>query len=232
MDIEAYSRHLHFYDNEIPELLGPLIGVADCQWVLDVGCGDGRILQALQAAGQLEHRNVWATDLSKNRIDRVKRSLPRINALVRDACDLRDLPENKFDLIMSTQVIEYVSDDGVMLSEISRLAKKGGKLYLTTVFKKKYAWYFYRNSGHWVLDPTHVREYTQEADLLNLVKMNGFQVVRNQKSLFAFPLSDFFARRLGGSLKFYRHQFLRQVRVFKIPIPGYYVWELVAEKKK
>ena len=230
MDIEAYSKHLHFYDDQIPLWLPRLLKSSGGRGFIDVGCGDGRILRALHRGGFLRGYEVWATDLSQTRIDRVRDELPFVKARVRDACDLHDMPESRFDLAMSTQVIEHVSDDARMLNEMSRLVRPGGSIYLTTVFKKSYAWYFYRNQGHWVLDPTHIREYTSDAQLLTKLNRTGLTLVKSQKTLFKFPVSDFFLRRIGGKIEAYRHPFFRALRALKVPIVGYYVWELVLSK--
>lgn len=231
MDIETYSKHLHFYDDQVPVWLPALFKSVGDKPFIDVGCGDGRILRGLHRAGYLRGIEVWATDLSQTRIDRVRQELPFVKAQVRDACDLHGLPEKKFGLAMSTQVIEHVSNDRQMLQEMARLVKQNGFIYLTTVFKKKYAWYFYRNQGHWVLDPTHVREYTRDEDLTGGLKAVGLSLVRTKKTLFSFPLSDFFLRRIGGKIEVYRNPFFRSLRSVKVPIIGYYVWELVLQKK-
>ena len=64
-----------------------------------------------------------------------------------------------FDVVISSQVIEHVSDDNELLKEIGRLLKSDGIAYISTVIKKWYGFYIYRNGGKFRLDPTHVKEY-------------------------------------------------------------------------
>ena len=52
---------------------------------------------------------------------------------------------------------------------------RAGSLYLTTVFKGWYAWYFYRCEGRWTVDPTHLREYRSDAELLPRVASQGLR---------------------------------------------------------
>ncbi|MBM3230103.1 methyltransferase domain-containing protein [Candidatus Pacearchaeota archaeon] len=49
-------------------------------------------------------------------------------------CDLQSIPQktNTYDAILSTEVLEHVSDPLAVLKEKRRILKKGGVLYLTT----------------------------------------------------------------------------------------------------
>jgi len=51
-------------------------------------------------------------------------------------CDIEHIPvnDNRFDVIVCTQVLEHLSNPLLALQELSRILKAGGKLYLTTNF--------------------------------------------------------------------------------------------------
>jgi len=53
-----------------------------------------------------------------------------------DFCDLNKgrlpYPDKEFDLVLLAEVIEHIYNPGAVLSEISRVLKPGGKLYLST----------------------------------------------------------------------------------------------------
>jgi len=104
---------------------------------------------------------------------------------------------------------------------------------LATVFKKWYGWYFYRNRAHqWVIDPTHEREYVNDSSLLVFLNKYDLVIVENKKSLHWFPLTDFILKRIGLKQKVYENSFiLKFLRKIKIPIPGYYNWEIICLKK-
>ena len=69
---------------------------------------------------------------------------------------------------------------------------------MTTVFKKRWAWYFRKRDGESVLDTSHLREYTDVDVVRGLVSEAGFRIVALEALLW-FPLLDppFPSRRLG-----------------------------------
>jgi 2-polyprenyl-3-methyl-5-hydroxy-6-metoxy-1,4-benzoquinol methylase len=227
MDIEEYSRHIHFYTDYVPPLLLEYLGRVEWKSFADIGCGDGALLFALDKRGCFRDRKVFAIDLSAKRIELVKKINPEFICQVNSACELESLAENSVDFLVSTQVIEHVPDDRMMVREIGRVLSEGGTVYLSTVFKKWYGWYFYRCNGRWVLDPTHLREYTGQSQLTGLLDREGFAILENRTSLIWFPLIDFFLRRISSDRKFYARPLSALLGKIKIPIPGYYPWELV-----
>lgn len=116
-----------------------------------------------------------------------------------------------------------------MLREISRLISDGGKAYISTVFKHKLSWYYYRANGQWVLDPTHCREYTDEKIILDELQKLGLQIEYNIKKNMWFPVLDFIVRRLKRT-NVYSNPFGMHLRSIKIPILGYKTWEIVVSK--
>jgi 2-polyprenyl-3-methyl-5-hydroxy-6-metoxy-1,4-benzoquinol methylase len=232
MDIEEYARHRHFYDDEVPPLLDRELQSRSWKSYADLGCGDGSLLLALRARGYFRGREVHALDLSRTRIDRVRVLCPEVDASVGSAQDLQGFPDGSLDFVVSTQVIEHVPDDQKMISEIARVLAPGGTAYLTTIYKKWYGWYFYRCNGRWVIDPTHLREYRSDAELLGDGTPAGLTVVENRKTPLAFPLADFFLRRAGADSRVYSNARLRALRGVRVPIPGYHNWELVLRKSE
>ena len=234
MDIEEYAAYTHFYSEQVPALLSDLLAPSRAaSTFIDIGCGDGGLLFALKTQGLLEGKTVHAVDLSKQRIELVKKLDSRFHCVVSDASSIPSIQDGSCDVVASTQVIEHVENELKMLQEISRILKKDGKIFLSTVFKRWYGWYFYRCGGNWVLDPTHLREYTRDSQLLDLIEAAGLKVVVEKKTLFRFPLIDFALRRLSVSgQRILKNRFLTQVRkLIQVPIPGYYNWEMILTKR-
>ncbi len=100
---------------------------------------------------------------------------------------------------------------------------------MTTVFKKRWAWYFRTRDGESVLDTSHLREYTDLPAFRELVTSSGLQIVALERRLLWFPLLDPLLFRFGGRLGSHR-RVLRMLRAAKVPIPGYYGLELVVER--
>ena len=227
-DSEYARKHVHYHTAEVPQLL--LEALAGAEWgsFMDLGCGDGALLAALLRAGLLAGKTVWAVDHSPERMEHVRRISPDFRCVVNSACELPDVPDHAVDLLAATQVIEHVPSDADMIRQIVRVVRPGGTVFLSTVFKKWYGWYYYRNQGRWVMDPTHVREYRRADDLLGILRRHGCQVTADAKHLFRMPVVEFLARRLhAGRDVFARSRLLRLLRAVRLPIPGYYNWQIV-----
>lgn len=117
--------HHAFYDQRDPrwyaEVIKPL---AECQRVLDVGCGPGLLLEALRQAGV---PNVFGLERDPHYLQRcAERSLPVV------AHDLRKpfpfLATSSFDGVMAHQVLDYLSPISIrtLLREVHRVLRPGG----------------------------------------------------------------------------------------------------------
>ncbi len=231
MDINTYSiSYLHYYTSEIPNLLKVYLDRGTWSSFVELGCGDGALLDALSKKNYFRGKDVAAIDISSERLDFVRAIDPSIKCFQDDVCHIKSLNNESADFVVSKQVIEHVQEEESMVSEISRILKVSGTAYVSTVFKKKLAWYFHRCNGRWVLDPTHIREYTEENALLDLFVKHGLKVLENRKSLFWFPVTDFIFKRIGLGRNIYRSRFIKFLRKIKVPIFGYYEWEMVFTK--
>lgn len=232
MELNKYSRkYIHYYSDRIPDIIENIFNERNVRSIADLGSGDGAILYSLSRKGYLDNtEKVIAIDISKERISNVKKISNKILCIIADACDLGMLKNIGFDLIISNQVIEHVPDDTRLVEESYRVLVKGGIFYVSTVFKKWYGWYFYRCNGKWVLDPTHLREYTNENQLLDIVKLYSFEILENKKTLQWFPVTDFVLKRIGMKRYIYNNKIMNFFRNIKIPILGYYNWELLLKK--
>ena len=234
MKLETYSKKfMHYHADSLPELLEGIFKKRPPQKMADLGSGDGSILFALSSLGYLNKvKEIIAIDISADRIENIHDIDTRIQCHVADVSNLSMIKEASLDLAISSQVIEHLPDDEIFIKEAHTVLKKDGLFFLSTVFKKWYGWYFYRCNGKWVLDPTHVREYTQTSALENLVLKHGFEILKSKKALFWFPITDFILKRIGMKRTIYANPFMKLLRKIKIPILGYYNWEMVLVKKK
>jgi hypothetical protein len=88
-----------------------------------------------------------------------------------------------------------------------KLTKPSGFIYISSVIKKPWAVYKYRNKGKFVLDPTHEREYKDKEEFSSL--FSGLKII----NLNVFPVS----RKLG---------------FLELKIPGYCIIEILAKKEQ
>jgi 2-polyprenyl-3-methyl-5-hydroxy-6-metoxy-1,4-benzoquinol methylase len=227
---ERYTETaIHFDVVRLPSLLarslppGPLA-------LADLGCGVGPLLAALEREGFVDAtRPVYAVDLESARLERVSARFPWIRAVEASAEAVPDIPSGSLDSVISTMVMEHVPDERAYLAEIRRMLRPGGRAYVTTVFKKRWAWYFRKRDGESVLDTSHLRVYTDLASFRGLVTSSGLRIVALERRMLWFPLLDPLLFRVGGRLASHRRA-LRALRSAKVPIPGYYSLELVAER--
>lgn len=120
------------------------------QWtgklVADLGCGDQYIRYALEKRGA----TYYGLDI--------------------DQCNLESdrfpLEDNSCDLVICLALIEHILDPGHFLSEVQRILKPAGKLWMSTPDIEACGAKFWN-------DPTHVHPYTRTS-LRTLLMMNGF----------------------------------------------------------
>ncbi len=174
---------------------------------------------------------MYAVDLEADRLARVSARFPWIETVVASADAVPAIEDGSLDAVISTMVMEHVPDERAYLAEIRRLLRPGGRAYVTTVFKKPWAWYFRKRDGESVLDTSHLREYTDLAAFRALVQEAGLEEVALERRILWFPLLDPLLFRIGGRVPGLvgRRGLLRVLRAVKVPIPGYYSLELVVE---
>jgi hypothetical protein len=103
---------------------------------------------------------------------------------------------------------------------------------MTTVFKKRWASYFRKREGESVLDPSHLREYTDLDAFRALLRESRLHEVALERRLLWFPLLDPVLFSVGGRLPGVaaRRAVLRVLRAPKVPILGDYSLEVVLER--
>jgi 2-polyprenyl-3-methyl-5-hydroxy-6-metoxy-1,4-benzoquinol methylase len=123
--------------------------------VLEVGCGEGRGLELIIP----KSRTFTAVDKIEPVMAQLQKKFPSGSFRSMNIPPLEGLSDNTYDTVVSFQVIEHIQDDGLFLSEISRVLKPGGLAMLTTPNRKMS---LSRN-------PWHIREYLPD-ELSNLAR--------------------------------------------------------------
>ncbi|MEO6991476.1 MAG: methyltransferase domain-containing protein [Candidatus Baltobacteraceae bacterium] len=232
VDFDAYAREHPYFDVALPPIPGLEDALRACHGsILEVGAGDGTRMRALlDTAAMAGFTEITLTDISAVRVARAAALIPAAKATVADGAQL-PFADASFDFVFSDQVIEHVLDDRAMAREAYLVPRPGGRTVIGSVLKRKWAWYFYRNGGRWVLDPTHLREYTSTSSYAAIFADAGFCDVLVAVAALKFPLGDAALRlliRLGlvtaeKSYGTYRNsRLLRWLARSQLRIPGYY----------
>ena len=189
-------------DTEIPKMIQEIVNNKKIIKIIDLGCGDGGLISSIDK--KRKDKKIWGVDISPRRISYLKKKFNKYKFFCKDICST-DLKENFFDLIISTQVIEHVGNDEKLVKEMYKILKKNGYLYVSSVIKKPFAIYQYRNKGKFVLDPTHEREYGSKKEFAVLFK-DKFKLIK---------------------LKIYP---VERKKIIKFKVPGYYIIETLWKK--
>ncbi len=182
--------------------------------ILDAGCGRGFYVNALsrfkfpEVIGGLDINQKYLKIAKKHAYDkRVKIKQGNLYSL--------PYPDNYFNFIIASEILEHLSDDKRALSELKRVLKKGGVLIITVphyhfpllwdplnwlsmrLFKghvNKNIWWL---AGIWA---DHDRLYTQK-EIEKTILETGLTIEKSEKVIsWCWPFSHFFLYGVGKNL--------------------------------
>ncbi|HEX6065078.1 MAG TPA: class I SAM-dependent methyltransferase [Longimicrobiales bacterium] len=161
-DMKKYgpmSRHIRRY---IKKLIRPL----DFKSVLDVGCGQGSLLQELMA--EFPGIEPHGVDLSQSAADIAQRRVPGGTF---GTLDLTQATTGRtYDLLICSEVLEHIEDDMAAMRNLRRMCNPGGHLVVTTVQGRMRK---FEPEG-----VGHVRNY-KYGELVGKLRDAGFDIVKD-----------------------------------------------------
>lgn len=97
--------------------------------VLDIGCGTGAGTNILAK----NFKKVYGVDISSDAIEYSKKYWKKknISFIVGSGTDIQ-FPANSFDIVAAFEVFEHIKDWKQFLSELKRVTKKNGRIYIST----------------------------------------------------------------------------------------------------
>lgn len=170
----------------------------NCDVVVDAGCGHS----ALLLRWILKNFNVKkGVGLDISFVEGLINK--NLNLVKSDFSNPLPLDNNLADYIISTAVVEHLSDPLLHMKEIERVLKPGGKLLLTTPSKlaKPLLEFMAFNLG--VIDRDEIadhKQYFSIAELKNALIQCGFHIEDIEAHTFLFGLNNFIlAKKYGTS---------------------------------
>ena len=162
--------------------------------MLDVGCGDGSIVKLAQDLGW----DAEGVDFDPQAVDAARRKGLSVRT---GSLSHQHYPEDSFDLVLMSHVIEHVHDPLATLAEIRRILRAGGTLVLTT--PNAGSWGHRRFGSAFVhLDPPRHLQIFNGSNLAALIRRSGFRQCTVSSTLritsFTFVISRLI-RRSGHS---------------------------------
>jgi len=129
--------------------------------ILDVGCGDGTVCWDIMQ--QVADIKIVGIDINKNNIEKAKQRYRHPNLLFIHGCAPYDLPDERFDVAILSNILEHIKDREDFLKQL--IAKTSPRKILVRVplFDRHWTIPMRKELGlPYFSDPTHYVEYTKE----------------------------------------------------------------------
>lgn len=151
--------------------------------LLEVGCGSGSMLKMMKDLGW----QVEGLDFDPRAVENAKSKGLKVNC---GTLEEQGYPENYFDAITMSHVIEHVHNPLSLLKECYRILRPGGKLAMVTPNTNSLGYLYFQSSWLHLDPPRHLSLFSPHT-LQRLVKNAGFQetkmatTIRDAEGLFA-----------------------------------------------
>lgn len=143
--------------------------------LLDLGCGDGRLVPLWQSISGAETHGL---ELSPAAVQTAQQMFPSIKYKQGDAVDT-GYDDSCFDIVVCQEVLEHIEEQNKLVNECSRIIKNSGYLVLTTPNK----YYFdRRKGGNYSQQP--IENIIDKATLINLISPH-FEVLSFETLIYA-----------------------------------------------
>ena len=116
--------------------------------LLELGCGEGRGIHELKELVD----SYTAIDKIGEILNKLGEKYPDVNFIQSNIPPFHGIESEKYDTVVSFQVIEHIKKDRLFLEEIYRVLKPGGMALITTPNRKMSL----------TRNPWHVREYSEK----------------------------------------------------------------------
>ena len=150
--------------------------------ILDIGCGGGILAEELSKKGA----NVTGIDASEKTIEIAKQHSQENNLKINYECstleDHLKKSKKKYDSIICFELIEHVPDQLKLINDISKVSKKGSKLFLSTINRNIVSFLFAKVIAEYVLkivpQGTHQYEkFIKPSELNKILEKSNYKTI-------------------------------------------------------
>ena len=150
--------------------------------ILDIGCGGGILAEELSKKGA----NVTGIDASEKTIEIAKQHSQENDLKINYECstleDHLKKSKKKYDSIICFELIEHVPDQLKLINDISRVSKKGSKLFLSTINRNIVSFLFAKVIAEYILkivpQGTHQYEkFIKPSELNKILEKSNYKTI-------------------------------------------------------
>jgi len=150
--------------------------------ILDIGCGGGILAEELSKKGA----NVTGIDASEKTIEIAKQHSQENNLKINYECSTLEnhlkKSKKKYDSIICFELIEHVPDQLKLINDISKVSKKGSKLFLSTINRNIISFLFAKVIAEYVLkivpQGTHQYEkFIKPSELNKILEKSNYKTI-------------------------------------------------------
>ena len=135
---DSYNKKAEKYDStfdgkftvKFKNMIFNNLNISNNSNVLDIACGNGRLLQMLSSKCSF---NGYGVDISEKMIAQAKSLNPSMNFYVA-GCEKLPFEDNFIDLITVSASFHHFPDVEKFAKEVNRIVKKGGKIYIAEIY--------------------------------------------------------------------------------------------------
>jgi len=139
--------------------------------LLEIGCGEGLMLQKLQGRAQ-----TWGLEINTEAVRVAESRGLRIMPMTLETFQSR-FPELTFDVVAFFQVIEHVENPFLFLHSVKRVLRPGGRMYCSIPHPRRYQLLLQRE--RWDYPPHHLTRFSKEG-IARLLERAGFELTGTQ----------------------------------------------------